>query len=79
MRSSVLHNFAKHQFLRERLRSEFPEAGNESLQLSVEGISSLPETLASVPRSHLDDLALATALRTRVSEMRQLPPRLDRS
>ena len=65
----------KYQLLRGRLLSEYPEADNETLQDSLEGITNLHEMIAAVIRSALVDEALQTGLRTRLEEMRS---RLER-
>jgi len=63
------HHLAQHEYLRGRLRTEFPDADEETLCDTLEGLSSLPEMLACVLRSYLDDLALAAALGIRISDM----------
>ena len=52
-----------YQYLRERLKAEFPDADEETLQDTLEGLSNLTEMIAAVLRSRLDDLDLAKALR----------------
>src|SRR5258706_16474583 len=56
MRPDLHHSFAEHQYLRDRLEAEFPEADEDTLRDTLEGLSSLPEALAAVLRSYLDDL-----------------------
>jgi hypothetical protein len=68
---------AEHQYLRDRLRSEFPEADEETLQDTLEGLSSLPEALAAVVRSYLDDLSLAAALGMRIEDMQERLSRIE--
>ena len=70
-------NTAEHQYLRDRLRAEFPEADEETLRDTLEGLSSLPEALAVVVRSYLDDLSLAAALGMRVSDMQERLSRIE--
>jgi hypothetical protein len=67
----------KHQLLRQRLLSEYPEADDETLQDTLKGITNLHEMIAAVIRSALVDEALQTGLRTRLEEMRQRLARLE--
>ena len=68
---------AEHVALRERLKQEFPEIDEETLHDTLEGISSLPECLAVLVRSHLDDATIAEALRNRVRAMQERLARLE--
>lgn len=38
-----------HEYLRERLKAEFPEADDDTIRDTVEGLSRLPEMLAAIP------------------------------
>jgi hypothetical protein len=69
MTPNLLHDLTEYQYLRERLHAEFPEADEDTLRDTLEGISSLHEALAAVLRSSLDDLDLAAALGIRISDM----------
>ena len=60
----------KYQLLRQRLLSEYPEADDETLEDTLEGITDLHEMIAAVIRSALVDEALQAGLRTRLDEMR---------
>ena len=66
----------EHNALRRWLEAEFPDADEQSLRDTLEGLSSLPEVLAYVVRSYLDDLTLTAALDMRISEMQQRSARL---
>jgi hypothetical protein len=66
-----------HQYLRVRLQVEFPEADEETLRDTLEGLSSLPEALAAVVRSYLDDLTLAAALGLRIDDMQERLSRIE--
>ncbi|SRR5579885_952847 len=67
----------KYQLLRQRLLSEYPEADDETLRDTLEGITDLHEMIAAVIRSALVDEALQAGLRTRLEEMRRRLERLE--
>ena len=72
------HSFAEHQYLRDKLRDEFPEADEDTLRDTLEGLSSLPDALAAVVRSYLDDLTVTAALGIRISDMQERLDRIER-
>ena len=74
---NLIHGLTEHEYLRDRLRAEFPEADEQTLSDTVEGLSTLPEALAAVVRSYLDDLALAAALGTRMGDMQERLGRIE--
>jgi hypothetical protein len=61
--------------LQETLKSEFPEADDETLEDTLEGLTELTDVIAAVLRSHLQDLALIRGLKGRITEMQA---RVDR-
>jgi hypothetical protein len=67
----------QYQYLRECLQTQFPDADEDTLRDTVEGLTNLPEILAALLRSHLDDVALVIALRGRIGEMEQRLARLE--
>ncbi len=73
----IHHELSHHQRLRERLEAEFPDADEETLRDSLEGISNLAEMLAAVLRSGLDDLALVKALKSRIADMQDRLSRIQ--
>jgi hypothetical protein len=77
MTSNVVHSLVEYQYLRDRLRAEFPEADEDTLRDTLEGLSSLPEALAAVLRSYLDDLTLAAALGMRIDDMQERLSRIE--
>ena len=77
MTHPLLHELAHHQYLREKLAAEFPDADEETLHDTVEGMTDLAEMLAAVVRSQLDDLALVSALRVRAADMQQRLLRIE--
>ena len=77
MTSNLVHSLIEYQYLRERLQAEFPEADEDTLRDTLEGLSSLPEALTAVVRSYLDDLDLAGALGMRISDMQERLSRFE--
>ena len=76
--TSVLHRLSQYEYLRDRLRTEFPEADEDTLHDTLEGLSSsLPEALAAVLRSYLEDLTLAAALGMRIEDMQGRLSRIE--
>ncbi len=74
--SDPLHQeLATHQYLRQQLAEQFPEADEETLLDTLEGLTNLNHMLAAVVRSQLDDAFLAQALRARMDHMQE---RLER-
>ena len=68
----------KHQHLQEALKSEFPEADDETLEDTLEGLTELTDMIAAVLRSHLQDLALIRGLKGRIAEMQARVGRFER-
>jgi hypothetical protein len=75
---SPLHvELEQHRLLREKLAKEIPEADDELLRDTVEGLTRLPEMLAAILRSHLDDVAMMYALRERIGDMQERLARIE--
>jgi hypothetical protein len=68
---------SKYLQLKQRLLSDYPEADEETLLDTLEGITDLHEMIAAVIRSALVDEALQMGLRSRLEEMRQRLVRLE--
>ena len=77
MTTPLLRHLAEYEYLREQLQAEYREADEDTLRDTLEGISSLPEALATVVRSYLDDLTFAAALGIRISEMQDRLSRIE--
>ncbi len=76
--SSILFNqLHQYEWLREQLQTEFPLIDDETLTDTLEGLSTLPEALAAVTRSYLDDLTLASALGLRIQDMQSRLARIE--
>jgi hypothetical protein len=63
--------------LKQQLVIDYPTADEETLNDTLEGITSLHEMIAAVIRSALVDEALQAGLRTRLEEMRRRLERLE--
>jgi hypothetical protein len=59
MQPAIDRELTHHQYLRSRLEEEFPDADEETLVDTLEGLSNLPDMLAEVCRSMLDDQAMS--------------------
>ncbi len=77
MRANLQLELTHHQYLRARLEEEFPDADEETLVDTLEGLSNLPDMLAEVCRSMLDDQAMVSALRGRVGDMQERCGRIE--
>ncbi len=71
MSHSILTQLCHRQYLRERLEAAFPDADEETLMDTLEGITSLTDSLAELLRSSQEDQSLASALRSRMSDMQE--------
>ena len=71
MSRPVLHELTHHRLLRERLEAAFPDADEETLMDTLEGMTSLTDSLAELLRSSQEDQSLASALRGRMSDMQE--------
>jgi hypothetical protein len=67
----------KHQALKQRLLSYWPDCDEETLRDTLEGITDLHEMIAAVIRSALVDEVLQAGLRTRLEDMRTRLHRLE--
>lgn len=67
----------EHSALRAELLELFAGIDEVTLSDTLEGLSSLPEMLATVVRSYLEDLSLAAALGMRMGEMQERLARFE--
>ncbi len=77
MPDSLSRELTYHQYVRERLEADFPDADEECLRDTLEGLTNLTDMLAEVLRSALDDQAFVTALRGRVGDMQARLSRIE--
>ena len=73
----ILLSLSEHRALHAWLAAQFPDADEQTLRDTLEGLSSLPEMLATIVRSYLDDLTLVAALDLRISAMQERSARLQ--
>ena len=78
MRPDMAHAVAVHEQLRQRVLQEFPDIDEETLGDTLEGLSALPDLIAALIRSHLEDAATAEALKLRVGKMQERLTRIER-
>ncbi len=77
MKANLRRELTHHQYLRERLAADFPNADEECLRDTLEGLTNLTDMLAEVLRSALEDQAFVTALRGRVGDMQTRLTRIE--
>ena len=77
MTHPIHHELTHHRYFRERLEAAFPDADEDTLRDTLEGMTNLTEMLAEVVRSCLEDQSLGSALRSRVSDMQERCARFD--
>ncbi len=71
MMTREFREVSRYVSFRERLAVQFPDADEDTLRDTLEGLSNLPEMIAAVVRSELEDKALAKGLRGRIAEMEE--------
>ncbi len=77
MSHAMTQELTHHQHLRKQLEAEFPEADEETLLDTLEGMTNLAEMLAEVLRSCLADQDLAAAIRARIGDMQERLSRFE--
>ncbi len=77
MKHAISRELAHHQYLRERLVADFPDADEECLRDTLEGLTNLTDMLAEVLRSALEDQAFVAALRSRIGDMQARLTRIE--
>ena len=71
MTSILTRELTYHEFFRAQLLERFPDADEETLKDTLEGLTDLREMLATVIRSRQEDRTLAKALKLRIEEMQE--------
>ena len=71
MNASLIRELTYHEYFRAQLLERFPDADEETLKDTLEGLTDLREMLAAVIRSRQEDHTLAEALKLRIKEMQE--------
>ena len=69
--------FSHYEYLRNQLETQYPDADEETLLDTLEGITDLHEAIATVMRARLNDLTLSSALKSRIGNMQERLSRID--
>jgi Gp157 protein len=67
----------RYNLLRDKLLAAFPDADNDTIRDTLEGITTLNELIAEIIRSALIDQSLQAGLRLRLDDMRERLSRLE--
>ena len=78
MTHTINRELSHHQYHRERLEAEFPNADEETLLDTLEGLTKLTDMLAEVLRSQLDDQVFVAALKARIGDMQARAGRMQK-
>jgi len=76
-KAALHHDIHVYTYLRQKLVEAFPEADDETIRDTLEGITTLHELIAEIIRSALVDEALQNGLRLRLQEMKERLSRLE--
>jgi hypothetical protein len=75
--SAIAHDLHLYTYLRQKLLEAFPDADEDTIRDTLEGITTLHELIAEIIRSALVEEALQTGLRLRLQEMKERLSRLE--
>ena len=75
--SALRHDIHLYTYLREKLLEAFPDADDETIRDTLEGLTTLNELIAEIIRSALFDEALQSGLRLRLKDMKERLSRLE--
>jgi hypothetical protein len=75
--SALRHDIHLFTYFREKLLEAFPEADDETIRDTLEGLTTLNEVVAEIIRSALIDEALQSGLRLRLQDMKERLSRLE--
>ena len=66
-----------HAYVREKVKTEFPDVDEETLADTLEGLTTLHDMLAVIIRSQQEDRVFVQALRSRIAEMQERCQRVE--
>ena len=75
--SAIAHDLHLYTYLRQKLMEAFPDADEDTIRDTLEGITTLHELIAEIIRSALVDEALQSGLRLRLQDMKDRLSRLE--
>jgi hypothetical protein len=76
-RSALRHDIHFYTHLRQKLLEAFPDADDDTIRDTLEGLTTLHELIAETIRSALIDEALQSGLRFRLQDMKERLSRLE--
>jgi hypothetical protein len=76
-RSALRHDIHHYTYLRQKLLEAFPDADDDTIRDTLEGLTTLHELIAEVIRSALIDESLQSGLRLRLQDMKERLSRLE--
>jgi len=77
MNPNLHQEITHYEYLRDQLAAQYPEADEETLLDTLEGITDLHEAISTVMRARLNDLTLSSALKSRINNMQERLSRID--
>lgn len=77
MEPKLVVEVSHHDYIRERLKADFPEIDEETLADTLEGETDLNKMLAEIIRSLLDDVSMVAAMKARISDMQERVERIN--
>ena len=76
-RPALRHDIHLYTYLRQKLLEAFPDADDDTIRDTLEGLTTLHELIAEIIRSALIDEALQSGLRFRLQDMKERLSRLE--
>lgn len=77
MQHKLAQELTHYEYLREQLVEQFPEADEETLLDTLEGMTDLHDMISAVTRKRLDDVTLVAALKSRITDMQARLSRIE--
>jgi len=74
---SLKNELSTHLVFQSKLREAYPDLESDELKDTLEGLTNLPEMLAALLRSYLDDNCAVKALKLRIDDLRERQKRIE--